>query len=54
MLRFAPGLEPQALRWLVDKIRGRREAGGGELLLRQQPGTTPHEVYEYIDYKIKL
>lgn len=44
VLRFTPGLDLQAVRWLAQKICGRREDGGGELLLRKQPGTTPSEV----------
>ncbi|XP_059485668.1 anoctamin-10 isoform X2 [Neocloeon triangulifer] len=38
VLRFAPGIDPKALQWLIKKIKGPREKGGGELLLRRQPG----------------
>ncbi|XP_065353093.1 anoctamin-10 isoform X3 [Cloeon dipterum] len=37
VLRFAPGIDPQALQWLIRKIKTPREKGGGELLLKRQP-----------------
>ncbi|KAF4525860.1 hypothetical protein B566_EDAN018219 [Ephemera danica] len=43
VLRFVPGAQIRALRWLVDRIKARHDLGGAELLLRRQPGTSPSE-----------
>lgn len=37
VLAFARHVKPEALRWLVDKIRGKRRDGGAELFVRRQP-----------------
>jgi hypothetical protein len=44
VLRFAPGVDPKALQWLIKKIKAPRQFGGGELLLRRQPGCSEKEV----------
>lgn len=46
VLRFAPGVDPKALQWLIKKIKAPRQFGGGDLLLRRQPGCTEKQVKE--------
>lgn len=36
VVRFASSLQPRAIAWLVDKVRGPRSHGGAELLVRRQ------------------
>lgn len=38
------GAKPEALRWLVDKTRGKRDEGGAELIVRQQMLTEKGQV----------
>jgi len=49
VLKFAPGLDPKALQWLIKKIKAPKDAGGGDLLLRRQPGCDDKQVNKYLN-----
>lgn len=38
VLQISQKVPKETLTWLVNKIRGRRRDGGGELILMKQPG----------------
>lgn len=38
VLQIGPEVPQNTISWLVDKIRGHRRDGGGELILMKQPG----------------
>lgn len=39
VMQLDPDIPKTTLNWLIDKIRGRRRDGGGELILLRQPGS---------------
>lgn len=43
VLQIDPEVPTNTVSWLVDKIRGYRRDGGGELVLMKQPGS-PEDV----------
>ena len=43
VIRFAADVQPRAIAWLVDKVRGPRSHGCAELLVRRQH-TEPGDV----------
>lgn len=45
VIEFANNVNSKSLHWIVDKIRGKKNHGGAELLIRKEPST---------EYKEKL
>ena len=37
VIRLAPNIQPAAVTWLVQKITGKKQDGGAELLVRCEP-----------------
>lgn len=37
VIEFAKNVNSKSLHWIVDKIRGKKNHGGAELLLRKEP-----------------
>lgn len=48
VIEFADNVSSKSLHWIVDKIRGKKNHGGAELLLRKEPNS------EYVEVKIFL
>lgn len=40
VLQISKNVPKSTLTWLIDKIRGQRRDGGGELIVMRQPGST--------------
>lgn len=39
VIEFANNVSSKSLHWIVDKIRGKKNHGGAELLIRKEPST---------------
>lgn len=48
VIKFANNVSNKSLHWIVDKIRGKKNHGGAELLIRKEPSN------EYDNYMIRV
>lgn len=47
VIKFAPKVKEKTLAWFIRKIRGERQNGGAELLVRRQPYKDKEVIYTF-------